>query len=450
MVKDKQFYKVFFSMAILVILQNVISLGVNLLDNIMLGQYGEAALSGVTACNQIQFIYQNILIGIGDGIVILSSQYWGKKMTGPIKKISSIGMRLMLVLCVVLFIMASFFPEWMVGLFTNDPQIIEAGAEYLHVIRFTYLLFGVTSILLSTLRSIQVVKIAFYLSVSTLIINAGLNWVLIYGHLGFPRLGVTGAAIGTLVARFFEVVWLIIFICKKEHTLNIHIKDYLCWDRALAKDYFKLSAPIILLQSLWGVNTALQTAILGHLSRSAIVANSMASNLYLLVKSVALGSASTASVLIGKSIGMGDRKVLKQYAKTFQVLFLCMGIICSVILYLLTEPVLSLYSFSDESEYYARSFLRILCIVMLGMSYQMPVGSGIIKGGGATKFTMIVDLISIWCIVIPVSFIMAFVVKASPIVVVCCLNADQVFKCIPAFIKVNFGNWAHKLTRDSA
>ena len=309
MVKDKQFYKVFFSMAILVILQNVISLGVNLLDNIMLGQYGEAALSGVTACNQIQFIYQNILIGIGDGIVILSSQYWGKKMTGPIKKISSIGMRLMLVLCVVLFIIASFFPEWMVGLFTNDAQIIEAGAEYLAVIRFTYLLFGITSILLSTLRSIQVVKIAFYLSVSTLIINGGLNWILIYGHLGFPRLGVTGAAIGTLVARFFEVVWLIIFICKKEHTLNIRIKDYLCWDRALAKDYFKLSAPIILLQSLWGVNTALQTAILGHLSRSAIVANSMASNLYLLVKSVALGSASTASVIIGKAIGMGDRKV---------------------------------------------------------------------------------------------------------------------------------------------
>lgn len=448
MIKDKKFYHTFFSIAIMVILQNVVSLGVNMLDNIMLGRYGEAALSGVTAANQVQFVYQQLLIGIGDGIVILSSQYWGKRQTSPIKKVSAVGMRFMLVLCLLLFIVASIFPNWMIGLFTNDVQIIEAGAEYVNVIRFTYIFFGITSILLATLRSIQVVKIAFYLSLSTLLINGGLNWILIYGHFGFPRLGVTGAAIGTLVARMAELIWLVIYLMKKEKVLTLRIRDYLHVDRLLAKDYFKLSAPIILLQSLWGVNTALQTAVLGHLSRSVIVANSMASNLFLMVKSVAVGAASTASVLIGKAIGAGNKTTVRQYARTFQVMFLIMGVVCGAILFALTEPVLSLYSFTPESEYYARMFLHILCIVMVGMSYQMPVNSGIIKGGGDTRYVMIMDLISIWCIVIPVSFLAAFVWKLSPVIVVCCLNADQIFKCIPAFIKVNFGHWARKLTRD--
>ena len=124
-----------------------------------------------------------------------------------------------------------------------------------------------------------------------------------------------------------------------------------------------------------------------------------------------------------------------------------MGIFCGVLLYVLTEPILALYSFSDESRYLAREFLHILCIVMVGMSYQMPVNSGIIKGGGDTRYIMKLDLISIWGIVIPLSFVMAFVVKASPIVVVWCLNLDQLFKCVPAFIKVNYGNWVKKLTR---
>ena len=195
------------------------------------------------------------------------------------------------------------------------------------------------------------------------------------------------------------------------------------------------------------MNTALQTAILGHLTSSAIAANSMASNLFLIVKTVAVGSASTANVLIGKAIGQGDMKRVRDYAKTFQVIFLCMGICCGILLFALTEPVLSLYSFSDESRQLARSFLHILCIVMVGMSYQMPVIAGIIKGGGDTKYVMKLDLISIWGIVIPLSFIMAFVVKASPIAVVWCLNLDQLFKCVPAFIKVNYGHWVKKLTR---
>lgn len=447
MTKDKSFYHTFFSMFFMLVLQNMISLGVNLADNIMLGRFSEAALSGVTAVNQIQFVYQQLLMGIGDGLVILSAQYWGKNDTASMKKVSAVAMHLTLWVIFVLFLLVSLFPGEMVGLFTKDTVIIQEGVSYLKIVRFTYLFFGITNILLATLRSTEVVGIAFVLSLTTLVINCSLNWVFIYGHLGMPRMGAAGAAVGTLTARCAELLLVLLFLWKKEKNLHLHLKDYLGTDAWIRKDYYRVCAPIICGQCLWGVNTAMQTAILGHLSSSAIAANSMASNLFLMVKTAAVGAASTANVMIGKTIGLGVMKKVKEYARTFQILFLGIGVISGAALFVLIDPVLSLYTFSPESERLARSFLQILCIVMVGMSYQMPVNAGIIKGGGSTKYAMAVDVTSTWAIVMPLSFTMAFVVKASPAVVVWCLNIDQLFKCVPAFLKVNFGHWVKKLTR---
>ena len=157
LLKDKKFYRMFLILCLPIVLQNVISLSVNLTDNLMLGSYAESALSGVTAVNQIQFIYQNLLIGIGDGLVILASQYWGKKDTETIRKIASIAMRTALVLMLALFVIVSLFPEQAVGLFTNDAEIIAEGVKYLNIVRFTYPFFCVTTILLAVLRSTEVV-----------------------------------------------------------------------------------------------------------------------------------------------------------------------------------------------------------------------------------------------------------------------------------------------------
>ena len=445
--EKKSFYQSFFAMYVVLVLQNVISLSVNLADNIMLGGYSEISLSGVAAVNQIQFVFQQLLTAIGDGLVILCSQYWGKKQTKPMKRIAAVAMRTGLGIAVVLFLAVSFLPSQAVGLFTTDQAIIEQGVKYLFTVRFTYLFFAVTMTLLATMRSVEVVNIAFYLSVSTLAINCGINYVLIYGRFGAPELGVTGAAIGTLTARIVECGAVIFYVYKKEKNLRLRLKDYLHTDKVLRRDYFKVSLPMVFIQGLWGVNTAMQTAILGHMTASAIAANSVASTLFLVVKSTAVGAASTASVIIGKAIGMGDMKVVKAYAKRLQKMFLVIGIISGVLLFFIRIPVLGLYDLSPQTREMANTFLIILSVVCVGMSYQMPTNNGIIRGGGNAMFVVKMDLISIWGIVMPLSFIMAFVVKASPVVVVCCLNADQVFKCIPAFLESNYGNWVRKLTR---
>lgn len=291
------------------------------------------------------------------------------------------------------------------------------------------------------------VRIAFWLSVQTLLVNCGINYTLIYGKFGFPELGATGAAYGTLIARFFETVVLSLYIIKAEKNLKLRIRDYIKCDKTLMKDYIRITAPILLISGLWGLNTAMQTMILGHMDSSAIAANSASSTLFLTVKSVAIGTASAASIMIGKSIGEGDIHVVKGYAYALQKIFVIVGICGGIFLFFIRIPVLSLYDLTEETRAMANTFLIILSVAFVGMSYQMPTNIGLIRGGGDAKFVMKMDLISIWGIVIPLSLVMAFLVEAPPTIVVCCLNADQIFKCVPAFIKVNYGNWIHKLTR---
>lgn len=161
-----------------------------------------------------------------------------------------------------------------------------------------------------------------------------------------------------------------------------------------------------------------------------------------------MGASSTASVIVGKTIGTGNIPLVKHYSSIMQRMFVVIGLVSGLLLFLIRIPVMTFYDLSPEAMGMMNTFLIILSVVCVGMSYQMPTNNGIIRGGGNAMFVVKMDLVSIWMIVIPLSFAMAFVVKASPAVVVCCLNADQIFKCVPAFLESHYGNWIRKLTRE--
>lgn len=435
-------------MWVVLVLQNVITLSVNLADNMMLGAYSESALAGVAAVNQIQFVYQQLLLAIGEAAVILGTQYYGLRKMDQIHELAHIAMHTAVVLSVILFAAASLFPRQLLMIFTTDGEIIARGMEYLGVIRYTYLIFAVAQILLATLRIVGVVRISLYLSITALGVNCFWNWVLIYGKLGFPSMGARGAAYATLISRIVETCVLILFLTFREKILRISLREYFRLSTRLLRDYVKIMLPMMVVNALWGLNNAAQNAILGHMTARAIAANSVASTLFLLVKSTAQGSASTASFFVGKMIGEGNMDRLKIAARTMQVLFLGIGIVSGIALFLLRIPIVSLYRLEPETREMADAFLVILSVVMVTMSYQMPVNAGIIRGGGDIRYAVTLDLVSIWVIVIPISWVMAFVLHASPVAVVWCLNADQIFKCVPAFIKCNYGHWAKKLTRE--
>ncbi len=447
MVKDKSFYKTFFSMSAVLILQNVLTLSVNLADNIMLGGYSDVSLSGATAVNQIQFVYQSLLTAIAEAVVVLGSQYFGKKQIAPIKTVAAHAMRLGLLVCALLFTAVSLFPREILSLFTDSDAIIGEGAVYLSVMRWSYLFFAITQVLLGVLRSVGVVRIAMVLSASTLAVNCAINYTLIKGRFGAPRMGIAGAAIGTVTARVTELIILFAFIVLKEKNLKLRPRDFLLRDRLLFRDYVKVAAPIMIVNGLWGLNTATQNAIMGHISDAAYTANNVANPLFALVKSGAIGAASAAGYLTGKTVGEGDMKKLKAYARTLQLLFVGVGVVSGAVLFFIRTPFLRLYDLPEETKALADSFLKILALITAGMAYQMPTNVGIIRGGGNTRFPMILDLVSIWGIVLPLSALLAFRFHAPAAAVVFCLNADQLFKGVPIFIKANFGKWARTLTR---
>ena len=348
---------------------------------------------------------------------------------------------------VLLFIAASIVPSGIVGLFTENPDIVAQGTEYLRIIKFTYILFALTNIFLAILRSVEKVKIAFYTSLMSLVINCSINYCLINGNLGFPQLGVKGAAIGTLTARAVELVVIIIYTFRFEKRLSLKIKEIVKPDKSYIKDFIITCLPFAAVGTMFGMSTALQTVILGHLSDSAIAANSVSSTLFMVLKVASTGAASSAAVVIGKTVGSGDLSKIKEYTRTLQLMFITIGLLTSVALRLIKEPVLSLYNLTPETLQMARRFINILCITCIGTAYQMPTNTGIIRGGGDSKYVLKVDIVAIWCIVIPLSFLGAFKFHWPETVVMFCLNSDQIFKAIPAAIKANRFHWMIKLTR---
>lgn len=446
--KDRNFYRSFAVLCLTLMLEQAVILSVNLADNIMLGRYSESALSGVAAVNQIQFVLQQIVFGVSSGMIVLGSQYWGQKRTGEIRMLSSIAMRAALGVAIALFVAVSLFPEQTLRLFTRDVAIVSEGVAYLKIIRFTYLFFAASSILLGTMRVVESVQIALRVSLLSLILNCSINYVLIYGRFGAPEMGVRGAAIGTLAARVVELFVFAWYVFVRDKRVSMQPSDFLSADREMARDFFRVASPVILTQTLWGLANALQTVILGHMSAVAIAAQSISSNVFLLLKVASVGASSAASILIGKAIGEGkDLSVLKEYTRTLQVLFVAIGLVLGTALMIIRVPLLRVYNISDETHALANAYMIIQSVVLVTMSYQMPTNGGIIRGGGDTRFVMILDLISIWGVVLPLSCLAAFVWRLSPIIVIILLNSDQVFKCVPAFIHVNSYKWIKRLTR---
>ena len=445
--RDKAFYKTFLSLCLALMLEQAVILSVNLADNLMLGTYSEAALSGVAAVNQIQFVYQQVVYAIGNALIVLGSQYWGQKRLGEIRSIAAIGVRLEILVALVLFALVSAFPEGALRLFTNQPLFVVEGVAYLKIIRFSYLFFALTAVLLSTMRTVESVKIALRVSVVSLLINVAINYLLISGNLGAPELGARGAAIGTLTARAVEFVIVFVFVLRDER-LGLRLKDLLHTNLTLMKDFIRVSLPTLGSAFVWGVANALQTVILGHMNDSAIAAQSISNTVFLLLKVTAVGASSAASVLIGKSVGEGNMDRVRLYTRTLQVIFAGIGVCLCLAMLLIRIPLLRVYApkISPETYSLANAYMMIQAVVLLVTSYQMPVNTGIIRGGGDVRFVLYLDMAAI-LIFVPLAWMGGLVWHWPAIAVIICVNFDQFLKCFPAFIRVNSYRWVHKLTR---
>ncbi len=445
--RDKSFYRTFFPLLFIIALQQLAALTVNLVDNIMLGLYSELALSGATLVNQLQFVLQQIAAGIGMGIVVLASQYWGQRRTEPIRRIISIGLKFGFAAGLIFFLLASLIPHSLLSLFTDDEAVILEGMRYLGIMRWTFLLFSLSNSLMYALQSVETAAVGTVMSLSTIVINLCLNYVFIYGNLGARERGVEGAAIATLVSRSVELLIILIYTLFLDKKLRMKLRDMLRFDGTYLRDYIRVATPVVVSGLLWGVAQAAQTAVLGHIGAQVIAANSIAVTVSQVFAVLGMACANVASVVTGKTIGEGRLEKVRAYARTMQVIFLCLGVSLGVLLFLFRVPIVGIYKISPETRTLTLQFLTVLSVTTMGSCYEYPVESGIIGGGGSTKYAAVVDNLFMWLFTIPGAVLSAFVFGFPPVVTYCFLKADQLLKCIPNSITCNRYRWVRILTR---
>ena len=443
---EKDFIVNYLKLAAALMLQQAIVLSVNLLDNIMIGGYSENALAGVAIVNQMHFLFNGFFIGITMGMAVLASQYWGKKDRDSIEHLTSTCTYLAFFFGIVVFALLTFIPGELVSCFTKDGAVAAEALSYIKAIRWSYPVFAITTILLASLRSVGVVRIAVIVSVISLFINCGCNYTLIFGHFGAPELGSYGAAIATTIARVIEFGIVLFYTFRLEKNIRFKFKNIIKIDFSNLPKIIKVCTPTLIAEISFCTGQMVQGIVLGNLSTTALAANSIASSLYQLVKVMGVGASNAAAVAIGQAVPKGKDYSVK-CCNTLQVVFICIGIAIAAVLALVCDPVVSMYKVAPETAELARSFIRLLCVIGLCMSYQMSCDCGIIAGGGEPSFVMKMDLCMIWLVVIPLSFLAAFKFGWPPILVVLCLNIDQILKVIPASIKTNSHTWYKDLTK---
>ncbi|MFA6948980.1 MAG: MATE family efflux transporter [Eubacteriales bacterium] len=446
---DRAFYKSFALLTLPIIAQNIITHAVTLADNIMVSGLGEVALDGVYVTNLVTMFVTQLIAGISPAMIILATQYWGKKDVKSMKNVISIGMRISLIGAAVIGAALLIFPQAILGLFTDDAAVVSAAVGYARIIACTYVFYAVSNILIAAMRCAEVVRIGMVVSAAALAVNVSLNWVFIYGHFGVPAMGAPGAAISTLISRIIEASIMVFYVFFRDKKLRIRISELLCRvERVLLRDFVRYGFPVILGSATWGINLLVQGAIIGHLDVNSISAYSIAGTVFSILTVAAYGSATASSIVIAKTVGGGDIEKVKTYARTLQLIFLCVGIFTGALIFFTRPLVLMIYgSMEAKTLEYANQFLIVLAAMSVGTSYQMATLTGIVRAGGATSFVLINDLIFVWCIVIPSAALAAFVFNAPSWVVVLCLKCDQILKCAVAVVEVNRFTWIKKLTR---
>ena len=447
--KDRSFYRSLILLAVPISLQNLVTFAVNFADNVMIGSLGDDAISGVYVGGQLQSVVQMFVGGIEGAILILAAQYWGRKDRDSIRKVVSIGVKFALGVGLFTTLVAVLFPQWVIRIFTTEPGVIREGAAYVQIVGFTYLFFSVSQVMIAAMRSVETARIGLYISCMALVVNVCLNYVFIFGHLGFPAMGVRGAAVATLISRIMEMCVSIGYVFFVDKKLRFGWRDLLHTDGQLLRDFVRYGLPIIGGQVVWAVNSLANTKILGYYSAGVIAAASITGMLHNLVYVWMNGMSSAVGIITGKTVGAGQYEKMKEYSKTVQMIFLFVGLISGAAVFLFRDGFISLYNASPEAQEYSRQFINVISVTIIGTCYQAACLFGLVKSGGDISFVFKNDTIFVFLVVIPSSLI-AMWLGAPPWVVFACLKCDQILKCFVAIVKINRSNWLKNLTRDAS
>jgi len=448
LVRDKGFYRNYFGLMIPMALQSVVGFAGGLADTMMVGGYSESALAAISFVNQLQFVLAMLMGGVGEGVLVMNSQYWGQKNLERIKQVTSIAFYISLAVSLVVSLASLLFPAQYLSLFGATEEVTREGVQYMRIMSLTFLLLGPVNVLLSTLRSVEKPTIGFIISASTLAFDIFFNYVLIYGKFGFPQMGAAGAAVTTAASKLVDFILLSWYLLYKDERIRMRVKDFLRFSKEVLGRYLRTALPLIGSGTSWGIAMWVQTFFMSRMGMGMVSASNIAASVSQLLMVFVYGGAGAANVVIGKTIGEKKQELIKPYTVTLQVLFLAVGLVTGLLLFFSRHWFLVFYesSISPDSLLLANQLLIVLSVTGVGTAYQMSCLTGIVRGGGDTKFVLYNDIIFMWGMVLPLSFLCTFVWHTSPLFLFIVLKSDQITKCLVAVVKVNRYRWIREMT----
>lgn len=443
------FVKEFVVLGMPIALQNLITLVLNLADNVMVGSLGEAVISAVTVSTTFLWLSMTAIMSMASGSSILCAQAWGRKDKATIKKTTAFTLCVNMAIAIIFFVLMSAFSSQIITLYSNIDGILAPAMTYFSIMKWSLPMMAVSTTLANCLQSVRNVKFGFFNTVGSTLINVLFNYLLIFGHFGFPQLGVAGAAIATLISRFVEVTIIFIYVFFVEKNLGFRLSDFdpkLGWIQI--RSVLKVTFPILLMEISNNLVVSAQTMITGHVSNYYISANSIVHNAWTIPNAFCFGLGAAASIMIGNTIGEGDRRKCDLMARRFVPVTLVLGVLASFGLRILLPIIRSFYDIQPVTEDLVFKMGNIAAITVMFISLRYVTCNGIIRASGKTFQILIGDVLSSWVIAVPVGYLCAFVFHLPAQYLYFILRLGNVTMALWGVWMVLSGRWLKKGKRE--
>ncbi|WP_411678791.1 MATE family efflux transporter [Clostridium thailandense] len=443
---DRKFLKTLFKLALPIVLQNLILSSLNLVDTVIIGGLGEYAIASVGIANQYFFLLNLVLFGIVSGSSIFTAQFYGDNDIPNIKRVLGLSIITGGIAALIFSIVGFFFNTQILSIFSTDKLVIAMGSEYLRIIVFSYVITAVTFSYSFTLRSIGQVKLPMIISTIALAVNTILNYLLVYGYLGMPKLGTNGSAIATLIARIVELVLMLTVVYSKKLIIAAKFRELLDLSLDFIKNFFKVTAPVILNESMWSLGVSMYAVVYARMGTEVIAATNISATIERLTWVIFMGLGSACAVMIGNKIGEGDEKEAFLLAKRFIILCPALSTLAGMIIFFTSGWTLSVYKVSPTVYNYAHNVLMVFSIFLVTKVVNYVSIIGIFRSGGDTKFCLILDTGGVWLIGVPLVFLGGLVLKLPIHLVYLLVYVEEVVKLMFCIPRIFSKKWINNLT----
>ena len=445
--KDINFRRKLLQIAIPVSLQNLINFSVSAADVIMVGQLGEVELSAVSISAQFTLLYMVVTFGVSGGCGVLAAQYWGANNKKAVRDVFAFMYRLVAIISLIFALCAFFFAEHILSFMIQDPEVIAKGIEYLNIISIGYLFFGFAASTTGLLRATGTVKIAVATSFFSLVVCVVLNYGLIFGNLGFPALGVSGAAISTSVTWFLFLTTMSVYLLKFEGNIKFRLRCLFQKTDEIRRQYTVHCIPVLINEIGWAVANFILAVIIARMGREVVAANSIGMLLFQFTGIIIFGIASAAATITGNTIGAGKKEQAQQYAMGLLFISFFVGIVSAVVIQLIRVPLVNFYEISEQARQYALEITNVASVIVIFKAIGMVSLMGTLRGGGDNRFVLIIDIVFMWLLAIPLGAFFGLYLQLPIYIVFLAIRCEDFFKAIAVLWRIPRGKWIKEVTK---